>query len=193
MSSGQASTVLTAERIIKDLGEQVLEVQRKSVRRVYIDIAPESVVEASRLMLEREGARLQIATGVDTPAGIEVMYHWALDGEDCVVTIRVTVAHEAPALDSIAVMCPAAEWIEREMWELLGIEFRGHPDMRHLLLDDGWPEGDFPLRKDNRRQGRLPQQGQPPQQGQAPQQPHDIAPSDPVGAGLAGERGVDND
>ena len=98
-------------------------------------------------MLEEAGARLQIATGIDTPAGIEVMYHWALDSEDCLVTLRVTVGHEAPELDSIAVMYPAAEWIEREMWELLGIGFRGHPDMRHLLLDDEWPEGDYPLRK----------------------------------------------
>ena len=89
----------------------------------------------------------KIATGIDTPAGIEVMYHWALDSEDCLVTLRVTVDREAPALESIAVMCPAAEWIEREMWELLGIEFRGHPDMRHLLLDDAWPEGNYPLRR----------------------------------------------
>ena len=148
MSSGQVSAAPTVDRIIDALGERALELARKSERRVYIDIAPESVVDASRLMLEEMGARLQIATGIDTPAGIEVMYHWALDDEDCLVTLRVTVDREAPALDSIAVMCPAAEWIEREMWELLGIEFRGHPDMRHLLLDDAWPEGNYPLRRD---------------------------------------------
>ena len=51
-------------------------------------------------------------------------------------------------LESIAEMCPAAEWIEREIWELLGVQFEGHPDMRHLLLDDSWPEGNFPLRKE---------------------------------------------
>jgi Ni,Fe-hydrogenase III component G len=147
MSSGAASPVPTVERIIEALGERALELVRKSERRVYIDIAPESVVEASRLMFGEIGARLQIATGIDTPAGIEVMYHWALDSEDCLVTLRVVVGHEAPALESIAVLCPAAEWIEREMWELLGIEFRGHPDMRHLLLDDAWPEGNYPLRR----------------------------------------------
>jgi Ni,Fe-hydrogenase III component G len=144
---GKTSTVLTVERLIKSLGGNVLKRVRKSRRREFIDIAPEMVVEASRLMLEEAGARLQIATGIDTPAGIEVMYHWALDTEDCLVTIRVMVDSVAPVLDSIAVMCPAAEWIEREIWELLGVEFRGHPDMRHLLLDDGWPEGDFPLRR----------------------------------------------
>ena len=147
MSNGQVSAAPTVDRIIDALGERVLELARKSERRVYIDIAPESVVDASRLMLKEMDARLQIATGIDTPAGIEVMYHWALDSEDCLVTLRVTLDREAPALDSIAVMCPAAEWIEREMWELLGIEFRGHPDMRHLLLDDAWPEGNYPLRR----------------------------------------------
>jgi NADH-quinone oxidoreductase subunit C len=46
-------------------------------------------------------------------------------------------------------MCPAAEWIEREMWELLGIKFLGHPDLRHLLLSDDWPEDNFPLRRNH--------------------------------------------
>jgi Ni,Fe-hydrogenase III component G len=39
-------------------------------------------------------------------------------------------------------------WIEREMNELLGIEFEGHPDMRRLLLAKEWPEGVYPLRTD---------------------------------------------
>ena len=145
----------SVDRIIEALGDRALELVRKSERRFYIDIAPETVVDASRLMLEEMGARLQTATGIDTPAGIEVMYHWALDEEDCLVTLRVTVDREAPVLDSIAVMYPAADWIEREMWELLGIEFRGHPDMRHLLLDDSWPEGNYPLRKNDRGHGPL--------------------------------------
>ena len=156
MKAVAGNTMLTIDRIIRDLGEQVLESVRKSERRVFVEIAPESVKEASRLMFEKMGARLQIATGIDTPAGIEVLYHWALDTEDCVVTLRALLPHRAPALDSIALMCPAAEWIEREMWELLGIEFRGHPDMRHLLLDDGWPEGDYPLRKGYSRQPAEP-------------------------------------
>ena len=58
------------------------------------------------------------------------------------------MGHEQPQLESIAEMCPAAEWIEREIWELLGICFRNHPDMRHLLLSEDWPEGSYPLRRD---------------------------------------------
>jgi len=187
MSAGRGPAVMAVDRIILSLGGQVLQLVRKSPRRVYIDVVPEAVVEASRLMFEEAGARLQIATGVDTPAGIEVMYHWALDSEDCVVTIRVTVNHEAPALDSIAVMIPAAEWIEREIWELLGIEFRGHPDLRHLLLDDSWPEGDFPLRRESDRgRGPLPQGPSPPVgAGHAREEPS--AARRPVGVGHARE------
>ena len=135
--------------IQKQLGDAILAVKRKSDLRMYIDITPQALPSASRMMLEEFGARLQIATGVDTEHGFEVMYHWALDSEGFVITLRVLVEHESPELDSIATMYPAAEWIEREMWELLGIHFKGHPDMRHLLLADDWPEGNFPMRRNH--------------------------------------------
>ena len=139
----------TINRIRGALGPHVIGFEQTSARRVRIDIAPETVYEAGSVMFEEIGARLQIATGIDTPAGIEVLYHWALDRDDCVVTVRTRVDRETPVLESIAEMCPAAEWIEREIWELLGVMFEGHPDLRHLLLDDRWPEGNFPLRKDS--------------------------------------------
>ncbi len=139
----------TISSINAELGNRMLKLDRKSDRRVYLDIAPEAVMDASRLMFEELGARLQIATGVDTRAGIEVMYHWALDSEGFVVTLRTLLGHDQPELNSIATLCPAAEWIEREMWELLGINFRNHPDLRHLLLADDWPEGNYPLRHNN--------------------------------------------
>ena len=139
--------IITA--IQRQLGDRILAVLRKSDRRIYIDITPQSVQEASRLMLDEFAARLQIATGVDSSDGYEVLYHWALDKEGFVITLRVLLDHDSAELDSIALMCPAAEWIEREMWELLGIQFRGHPDMRHLLLADDWPEGNYPMRRNH--------------------------------------------
>lgn len=135
-------------KIREGIGDSLLSLEQKTDKRVYINIPPQAVRETSRLMLETMGARFQIATGVDTREGIEVMYHWALDGDGLVVTIRTVVGHEKPELDSIALFCVAAEWIEREMWELLGIHFRDHPDMRHLLLADDWPQGKYPLRHD---------------------------------------------
>jgi len=135
--------------IQKQLGDAVLDVQRKSDQRIYLDIAAESLKSASSLMLDQFGARFQIATGVDTRDGFEVMYHWAMDELGCVITLRILLDHAKPELHSIALMCPAAEWIEREIWELLGIQFIGHPDLRHLLLSDDWPEGNYPMRRNH--------------------------------------------
>jgi len=68
-------------------------------------------------------------------------------------TVRTKLDRDKPALESIAGICKGAEWIEREMWELLGITFKNHPDMRHLLLADDWPEGKYPLRRDYVKNG----------------------------------------
>lgn len=130
------------------LGNHLLDIQHRSERRIYMDITAPALKMTSVLMLEEFGARFQIATGVDTRDGIEVMYHWALDADDCVVTFRILLEHASLELDSIALLCPAAEWIEREIWELLGVNFKGHPDLRHLLLDNDWPEGKYPMRHD---------------------------------------------
>jgi len=139
--------IITA--IQAQLGDRTRAFQRKSDQRIYMDIAPQTLQEATRLLLGEFGARFQIATGVDTRDGIEVMYHWALDEHTCVITLRILLDHVSPELSSIASVCPAAEWIEREMWELLGIHFKGHPDLRHLLLSDDWPEGKYPMRRNH--------------------------------------------
>ena len=140
------------KRIREALGKRLLSIEEKSPSRVFLEVAPETVTEVSDLMIGEIGARFQIASGVDTPAAMEVLYHWALDGAGCVVTVRTSLDREAPEIDSIVPVCAAAEWIEREMWELLGIQFRNHPDLWHLLLSDDWPEGKYPLRRDYTRE-----------------------------------------
>ena len=130
------------------LGNHLLGLEERSPRRIYVEISPDGVMDATRLMMDDLGARFQIATGADRTDGIEVLYHWALDPLGCVVTLRTCLDREQPRIESIVPICRAAEWIEREMWELLGIQFTNHPDLRHLLLADDWPEGRYPLRRD---------------------------------------------
>ena len=130
------------------LGERILRVEQKSPKRVFIDVSPDDVPEVCRLLFKDLQARFQVATGTDTPSAIEVLYHWALDGLGCLITLRTRLSRQEPEIESITPLCPAAEWIEREMWELLGIQFRNHPDLRHLLLSEDWPEGKYPLRRD---------------------------------------------
>jgi len=143
---------MTREEIISQikerLGGKIFQWTDKSPRRIYIEVKPEDIPETSRYLFRELEARLSIATGTDTPAAIEVLYHWAFDQCGLMFTVRTKLNRDKPVIESIAPICKGAEWVEREMWELLGITFQNHPDMRHLLLADDWPEGKYPLRRD---------------------------------------------
>jgi len=62
------------------------------------------------------------------------------------IRLRVMVGGEAPAVESITQVWPAANYYEREVFDLFGIAFEGHPNLRRILMPDDW-QG-YPLRKD---------------------------------------------
>ena len=134
--------------ILEKLGDAVVDVEQCQPRRGIARIDPSRTVEVAEQILAMDGARLATATGIDVRDGIDVLYHWCIEPPDVVITIKVLAARPEMSVDSIANAVPAANWIEREMHDLLGAEFRGHPDMRRLILDDSWPEGVYPLRRD---------------------------------------------
>ena len=138
-------------RIKSTLGDRIEDLQQPSDKRLYVKVDAEAIRDAASLLSHDLGARLQTASGVDAPHKIEILYHWAFDALGLVVTVRTHIDRDQPEIASITPICPAAEWIEREMWELLGITFKDHPDLRHLLLQDDWPEEKYPLRRDYRR------------------------------------------
>lgn len=79
----------------------------------------------------------------------EVVYHFlSLGGPHPPrrLRLRVPVPEEDPRVDTISDLWPAAGWAEREVYDLFGISFQGHPDLRRILLPEDW-EG-FPLRRD---------------------------------------------
>jgi len=130
------------------LGPSLLNCLEKSSRRIYLEVRPEDIRAVTQVIFRELGARLSTATATDASAHLEILYHWTFDQAGLVASVRVKLDRGHPEIDSIAALCKGAEWIEREMWELLGIQFRGHPDLRHLLLMDDWPAGQYPLRRD---------------------------------------------
>jgi NADH-quinone oxidoreductase subunit C len=87
-------------------------------------------------------------TAVDWPAReqrFDVVYHFLSPRQNTRVRIKV-VTDEVTPVPSIIAVFPGADWFERETWDLYGVMFTGHPDMRRLLTDYGF-EG-HPLRKD---------------------------------------------
>jgi NADH-quinone oxidoreductase subunit C len=87
-------------------------------------------------------------TAVDWPAReqrFDVVYHFLSPRQNTRVRIKAATDEVTPVPSIIAVF-PGADWFERETWDLYGVMFTGHPDMRRLLTDYGF-EG-HPLRKD---------------------------------------------
>ncbi len=141
----------TVRQIKSALGERVLDFQQRSPKRIYLEVDAQNITETAAVMSDELRGRLQTASAVDGPQKIEILYHWAFDSIGLVVSVRTRIDREQPEIASITTICPSAHWIEREMWELMGITFAGHPDMRHLLLLDDWPDGKYPLRRDYRK------------------------------------------
>ncbi len=143
---------MTREEILNDLKERfkndIIDLLDKSPKRVYIEIKPESLVKVATYIFKDLEARFNTASGVDARTHIEIIYHFSIEYLNVLISLRVKLDRKNPAIDSLAQVFKGANWIEREMYELLGIDFRGHPDLRRLLLADAWPEGVYPLRSD---------------------------------------------
>jgi len=68
------------------------------------------------------------------------------------LTVRVFLDDPEPAVQSVVPIWPAANWLEREVWDMFGIRFIGHPDLRRLMMPEEFAA--HPLRKDYPLQGR---------------------------------------
>jgi NADH-quinone oxidoreductase subunit C/D len=76
-----------------------------------------------------------------------VVYHLLSLERNEYVRIKVAVAEDRPSLPSITPIWPAANWYEREVWDMFGIAFDGHPNLRRILMPDSWVG--HPLRKEH--------------------------------------------
>jgi NADH-quinone oxidoreductase subunit C len=117
-------------------------------RRIYIRIPREKILDVAKFLFADKKYRLAIATGIDTREGIEILYHFTDDESGTFYTVKIVVPKDDLKVKSIANFLPAANWIEREMHELLGVDFTGHPNLKPLLTAETWPADLHPLRRD---------------------------------------------
>jgi NADH-quinone oxidoreductase subunit C len=123
-------------------------------------VARQRVVPVMRFLREDPETRFEMLadlTAVDylgeTPR-FEVVYHLYSLEKNQRLRIKARVPEDDCAIDSIVAVWPAANWLEREVWDMYGIRFRGHPDLRRLLLYEEF-QG-HPLRKDYAKEKRQP-------------------------------------
>ena len=134
----------------KRFGEGVLEFDDTPLNP-YMKLAPEIVAEVARALRDDSALQfnyLMCLSGVDYGAGknLGVVYHLQSMTLMHQIVLKVDLPRESPNVPSVALIWRTADWHEREAYDLFGIRFEGHPDLRRIFLPDDW-EG-HPLRKD---------------------------------------------
>ena len=119
--------------------------------QITLVIDPDQIIQACQLLRDEFSFNvLTDETAVDywgrKEPRFEVIYHLHCRLYDLRLFLRTPVSGDDPTLPSMTAVFPNANWYEREIWDLFGIRFEGHPDLRRLLLPKDW-EG-HPLRKD---------------------------------------------
>ncbi|MBS3787436.1 NADH-quinone oxidoreductase subunit C [Candidatus Bipolaricaulota bacterium] len=117
--------------------------------RLYLNPEPEIFENLVEAIFEDHDGRLATISCVDEENQFRLLYHFVFDGEGFITTVKLPVERdENPSTESIANLIPGAEWIEREIMEMFGIDFQNNPAKKRLLKADSLGDKDFPYRKD---------------------------------------------
>jgi formate hydrogenlyase subunit 5 len=124
-----------------------LQIQPAHLGKASIQVKADSNRDVLKLLLETDkSAGIVALTGLDMGEKIGLMYHIRTNG--AIVTIRTEVPKENPKIPTITDLIQGAQFHEREVADLFGVIFEGHPNPARLVLPDDWPENLYPLRKD---------------------------------------------
>jgi NADH-quinone oxidoreductase subunit C len=123
-------------------------------------VEPGRLVEVMRQLRDDESFAFEMLTDLTAvdylgrEPRFEVVYHLYSVSRNRRLRVKTRVPETSPEVDTLVQLWPSANWMEREVWDLYGIRFRGHPDLRRILLYDDF-EG-HPLRKDYAKERRQP-------------------------------------
>lgn len=136
------------QKLKENFADKIVNWKDRSAKRIYVDVRPDDIPEMVKFLFKDLKARFITASGVDMPKAIEIIYHFSFDEGGLVLSLRTIVAKPEPEIESITPIIKGAEWIEREIWEFLGVNFKNHPNLKRLLMAEDWPEGVYPLRRE---------------------------------------------
>ncbi len=143
------------ERLKARFGDDVGPLSEAKVDAFAV-VKKERIVEVCRFLKAEPGLEmdfLEDLTAVDQPKknAIEVVYHLLSYVHRHTIVLKVEADRAAPVVPTVEGVWKTANWFEREVYDLFGVEFTGHPDLRRLLLPDDWVG--HPLRKDYQEAG----------------------------------------
>jgi NADH-quinone oxidoreductase subunit C len=118
-------------------------------------VKPEDIVKVMRYLRDSKGLIYNYLSDIsavdyypsyDRPGRFAVCYHLYSMLYNRRLRVKVFLPEDDPSVPTVTVVWPAANWLEREAFDMMGIDFKGHPDLRRVLLPDDW-EG-HPQRRD---------------------------------------------
>ena len=149
------------ETLMTKFPRAVLSVEADTARsEVSARVTPESILEITKFLHDAPEALFNHLTdicSVDYPEDggqrFEVVYHLHSLTHRRRLRLKARLSEENPTIASVTSIWKGAEFLEREVYDMMGITFAGHPDLRRILMPEDYAEG-FPLRKDFPTEGR---------------------------------------
>jgi NADH-quinone oxidoreductase subunit C len=143
----------------EEFGDAILHHELHAGDEHVVFIAPERNVEILRWLRDDPDQRFNFladVTAVDYGGGrpIQVVYQlWSIPHKRA-LRVKAELPLEGLEIDSVVPLWSTANWLEREVYDLFGVEFKGHPDLRRIMMPENYAEG-HPLRKDFPMRGRF--------------------------------------
>ena len=134
------------EKLEKEIGATVSEYRGDASLVVPADKVVEACQQVKGLGFELLSAMTAVDYWPQETPRFHVIYQFSSISRNMVLTLRVPLAGVNPSLPTVSHLYRNANWRERELWDMFGIKFNGHPDLRRILMPADW-EG-HPLRKD---------------------------------------------
>jgi NADH-quinone oxidoreductase subunit C len=130
------------------LADRILEIVDKKPEP-WMVVAPGAIVEACQFLKDDPQIAMDCLSnesGVDYKDRVEVVYHLFSYRHRHGAVLKVKLPRDNPSVPTLEGLWKSANWMEREIFDLVGVNFEGHSDLRRLLMPEDWPG--HPLRKD---------------------------------------------
>ena len=137
---------MKASEVGEVIKQRVRELKVISERRITAETDKDHYRDVLHDLRGRGIQHLTTISGVDLGREVLIVYH--IDcGDGSLLNLKLKLDKGATVLQTITNIFPGAVLYERELMDMLGVNFEGHPDPRRLFLPDDWPADEYPLRK----------------------------------------------
>lgn len=140
------NTASEIENIKEKFGAGIFQVAVKNERRATLLVDKQKIVEIADYLFRECHYRFIIASAMDSKEGFEILYHFSEDKSGLILNLKVILDKNKPEIESLTCLFEASSWIEREIHEILGIDFLHHPNLEKLISEGNWAEGVYPYR-----------------------------------------------